>query len=399
MTMLNRDRLTDLRGAVRIGLDATAGIVSVVEHMHGTIQRRPSAFAGAPGAHGASGVAGLVYRTLQEGIGWTGRGLDWPLAAVHAILPDGAEAPARDAVIAALNGVYGDYLARTGNPLATEMSLRHRQGPAETCDAQDLIRAGKAPSADKLLVLAHGLCMNDRQWTREGHDHGAALAAELGYLPLYLRYNSGLHIAENGEQFAAHLERLIADWPVPVRDLSIIGHSMGGLVARSACFFAGRRDHTWLKSLRRMVFLGTPHLGAPLERGGRWLDMILETSPYSRPIARLGKARSAGIRDLGRGAIAPEGEGDVPLPAGVECYAVAATLAARTSPIVDRLLGDGLVPLNSALGRRKDGSRALGIPPRRQWIACDTSHFALLSSPDVHARLRAWLGSDHSDAG
>jgi pimeloyl-ACP methyl ester carboxylesterase len=177
-----------------------------------------------------------------------------------------------------------------------------------------------------------------------------------------------------------------------VRDLTIIGHSMGGLVARSACFFAGRRDHAWLKRLRRMVFLGTPHLGAPLERGGRWLDMILETSPYSAPIARLGKARSAGIQDLGRGAIAPEGEGDVPLPANVECYAVAATLVDRSSPIVDRLVGDGLVPLDSALGRGKD--RSLGIPSRRQWIACNTGHLALLSSRDVYTRLRTWIGSD-----
>jgi pimeloyl-ACP methyl ester carboxylesterase len=375
---------------MRIGLDATAGIVSVVEHMHGTIQRRPSPFDGARAGR-ASGVAGFVYRTLQEGIGWTGRGLDWPLAAMHANLPDGAQEPAREAVLAALNGVYGDYLQRTRNPLAIEMSLRHRSGPVETIDVLDLVRSGSAPRADKLIVLVHGLCMNDRQWTREGHDHGASLAAEFGRLPLYLRYNSGLRIAENGERFAEELERLVADWPLPVRDITIIGHSMGGLIARSACFFAGRRDHAWLKRLRRMVFLGTPHLGAPLERGGRWLDMILDASPYSAPIARLGKARSAGIQDLGRGAIAPEGERDVPLPADVECYAVAATLADRTSPIVDRLLGDGLVPLDSALGGRKDGS--LGIPSRRQWIACNTSHLGLLSSPDVHDRLRAWIGS------
>jgi len=306
-------------------------------------------------------------------------------------MPAGDDSPTRDAVLAALNGVYGDYLSRTRNPLAIEMSLRHHGKNVEARDRQSLLRLSEdASPSPKLLLLAHGLCMNDAQWSRDGHDHGASLAEELGYLPLYLRYNSGLAIAENGPQLAGLLETLTANWPVPLQEITFIGHSMGGLVARSACFFAERANHAWRKLVRRMVFLGTPHCGAPLERGGHWLDLVLDLSPYSAPIARLGKARSAGIRSLREGAITND-DRFVPLPANVACYAVAATLAKRRSLVADRLLGDGLVPLDSALGRHKDAARALGIPATRQWIAYEAGHLDLLSSLEVYAQLRKWL--------
>ena len=116
--------------------------------------------------------------------------------------------------------------------------------------------------------------------------------------PVYLHYNSGRHVSENGREFAALLEQLVAGWPVPVDELVIVGHSMGGLVARSACHHAEAQGQAWLASLTKLVCLGTPHHGAPLERGGRWVDVLLGLSPYVAPFARLGKARSAGITDL-----------------------------------------------------------------------------------------------------
>ena len=277
---MKSNQISDVRGAMRMGFDAAKGIVSVVERMHGTIQRRPAAI-GEASSSAASGVAALVYRGVRRGLDRLEIGIDRPLAFLQSRLTDGVEGPAREAVVAALNGVYGDYLARTYNPLAIEMSLRRWGERVEVGDRQSLLRlSGEAPPSDKLLVLAHGLCMNDLKWNRDGHDHGASLAAELGCVPLYLRYNSGLAVAENGERFAALLETLSTHWPVPVREISIIGHSMGGLVARSACHFAEQRDCAWLKLLRRMVFLGVPHCGAPLERGGHWLDAVLDLSPY-----------------------------------------------------------------------------------------------------------------------
>jgi len=76
--------------------------------------------------------------------------------------------------------------------------------------------------------MVHGLCLNDRHWRRDEHDHGAALADDLGLTPLYLRYNTGLHIGDNGRDFAKMLETLLRNWPRPVEELVILGHSMGG---------------------------------------------------------------------------------------------------------------------------------------------------------------------------
>ena len=190
----------------------------------------------------------------------------------------------------------------------------------------------------KLVVLLHGLCMNDLQWKRKGHDHGVSLARDLAYTPVYLHYNSGLHVSTNGRAFAERLETLVQLWPVPLTELVIIGHSMGGLVARSACHYGALARHEWVRRLDKLVFVGTPHHGAPLERGGNWVDLLLGASRYSAPLARLGKIRSAGITDLRFGNLLDEDwnkrdrfkrTGDlrlpVPLPQGVACYAIAAT--------------------------------------------------------------------------
>jgi hypothetical protein len=166
---------------------------------------------------------------------------------------------------------------------------------------------------------------------------------------------------------------------------------MGGLVARSACHYGGQQGHAWLAHLRRLVFLGTPHHGSPVERGSRGLLTVMDLSPYSAPLTRLGKSVSAGIQDLRHGAVTTEGSGFVRLPRGVRCYAAAATLGARRSLLADRLVGDGLVPLDSALGRHPDRSRALGVPKGRRWIGYEMGHLELLHRPEVYSQLRAWL--------
>lgn len=373
-----------------MAVDATEAVAEVVEKMHRTIQLRPGplgvAATGRPG-----GITGLVYRSVRAGIRLVGWAIDAGLAPVTALLPEGESSPARDAYRSAANGVYGDYLLRTGNPLAIDMSLRCRGRRLDIRDPSSVFEQHDDVTAvSKLLVLVHGLCMNDRQWNRDGHDHGAALADEFGYLPLYLRYNSGLSIASNGHRLAEMLETLIGNWGTPVEEVVIVGHSMGGLVARSACHQGCNAEHVWPKYLRKLVFLGTPHHGTPLERGGHGLDLVMDLSPYSMPITRLSKARSAGITDLRHGAIA-DGKQAVPLPSGVKCYAAAAARAAKRSLLSERLIGDGLVPLDSALGRHRDTSRTLAIPKDRQWIGYRMGHLDLLNHPEVYAQLRTWL--------
>jgi len=397
--MPNSNR-SHLRGAARMTFEAAEATAEVVENMHRTIQRRPSPLGDSRKAGPRSeedrtrGITGFVYRCVRGGIRLVGQAIDVGLAPAAALLPEGESSPARDAYRSVANGVYGDYLARTGNPLAINMGLRYRGRRIDPDNPGDLAsmfeQHGKASPPSKLLLLVHGSCMNDRHWNREGHDHGASLAGDLGYLPLYLRYNSGLHIASNGLQLAELLETLIGNCTTPVEELAIIGHSMGGLVARSACHHGRAAGHTWPMLLQKLVFLGTPHHGSPLERGGHGLDRLMEWSPYSMPITRLSKARSAGITDLRHGVISVDDE-VVPLPSGVKCYAAAAVRAAKRNVLSDRWVGDGLVPLDSALGRHRDAERTLAIPKNRQWVGFKMGHRDLLNHPDVYSQLHTWL--------
>jgi len=391
MPFLNRSQLSDVRGTARMAVDAAEATANVVEKMHRTIQMRPSPL-GVPVSDGTGGITGLVYRGVRRGIRLVGQAIEVSLARVARLAPEGKSSPARDAYRSVMNGVCGDYLVQTGNPLAIDMSLRFRGGPVSLSDPESIFEqhSDVTPKKKKLLVLVHGLCMNDRHWNRDGHDHGAALANELGYLPLYLRYNSGLQISSNGKALAELLETLIRNWTQPVEELAILGHSMGGLVARSACHHGRVAGHAWLKHLSKLVFLGTPHLGAPLERGGNGLEFVMDLSPYSIPLTRISRARSAGITDLRRGTISAT-QHSVPLPSGVKCYALAAVRAAKRNTLSERLVGDGLVPLDSALGQHRDTARKLAIPKARQWVGYRMGHSDLLSRPDVYARLYSWL--------
>jgi pimeloyl-ACP methyl ester carboxylesterase len=402
MTAQKRNHVTDLRGVSRMAIDATTGLTDLVEALHTRIARAPVSLGGPVVAGAVHGFTGLVYKSIRGVTRAVGGGIDAVLAQLGPMVGEMGSSSAREALVAALNGVLGDYLAATGNPLAIAMHLR-RDGTLLELTPAGLAASIPHPSP-KVIVLVHGLCMNDRQWKREGHDHGAALARDLQFTPLYLHHNSGLHISTNGRAFAELLEALVAAWPVPLEELVIVAHSMGGLVARSAYHTGTAAKHLWPRKLRKLVLLGTPHHGAPLERGGHWIDLLLEKTPYTAPFARLGKIRSAGITDLRHGTVLQEDwqgrdrfahGGDrrrpVALPEGVRCYAIAATTAKSAGDLRSGVSGDGLVPLASALGRHDDPRLALAFPEANQWIAYDTGHLGLLNNRAVYERIRSWL--------
>ncbi|WP_310383408.1 alpha/beta hydrolase [Roseateles sp.] len=394
---------SDLRGMAQLGSQATAGIARIVEGVHQSIWDRLG-MPGGPTAGQTRGITGLAYKSVHGVNRLVGVGLQALLRRIEASSPAGAqESPQRAALLAALNGVMGDHLLATQNPLATPMSLRW-QGQA--LDWQDLPPAF-APTG-KVLLLIHGLCMNDLQWQTSHQDrlvdHGQALAQALGYTAIYLRYNSGLHTSQNGRELAAQLEQLARHWPTPIEEISIVAHSMGGLLTRSACQLAAEQNMSWLPRLKNIIFLGTPHHGAPLERAGNWIDVLLGSTSYTAPLAKLGQLRSAGITDLRHGHVRDEDwQGDnrfhrlpdqrliTPLPAGVNCFAVAATMAAKRGALANRLIGDGLVPLHSALGEHSDPRRDLGFAKSEQLVCYRMNHMELLSSPLLTQQMLDWL--------
>ncbi len=421
-------RPTDLRGVAQLATQATKGVATMAEGVHQSVWGTmgvSSAKTAKNKAPQTGGLTGLIYKSVRGITSLVGQGLDASLAKLEPLfaLADAAapQSHEREAVLAALNGVLGDTLAATQNPLATPMTLR--------CQGRVLVsaspKAGKAPTvaadtqafaaiqnvSGKIAVLIHGLCMNDLQWAvphdSAVFDHGALLSEALGYTPVYVRYNTGLHTSQNGHAFSKQLDAMVKNWPVPVTEITVLCHSMGGLVTRSAVHSAQQSGAGWLAHLKNIVFLGTPHHGAPLERACNWVDILLGSTPYSRPFAKLGQIRSSGITDLRYGfVLAAHWEGHdrfafagsdsvanrqaLPLPEGVACFAVAGTTS--KPPESGSLMGDGLVPVASALGKHANAALALEFPPENQFIAYGTDHLALLKSEAIAAQLVRWLG-------
>ena len=399
-------RSSDIRGIAQLANQATQGVTSITEGVHLSVLATIG-FRGGRAEGQTRGLTGMVYTSVRVVTQLLGKGLDVTLAALQPLFDmlegEKPETPRREAVLAVLNGVMGDRLVASENSFAVPMGLRYR---GQALELQSLPPMPKVTG--KVLLMIHGLCMSDLQWHARnktpGTDHGEVLASTLGYTPVYVRYNSGLHTSDNGRELATQLEQLLGHWPVPVEELCVVAHSMGGLVMRSAVHVAGQQAMHWPTSLKSIVFLGTPHHGAPLERVGNWLDALMGSSPYTKPFNALGQIRSAGITDLRYGHVLDDDwQGydrfhlrsdqrlPLPLPDGVACYTVAATKAARRSALVDRLIGDGLVPLNSALGHHAEADRTLGFAQDSQWIAYHTSHMELLSRPEVTRRLVQWL--------
>lgn len=376
----------DATGLARLLLQGVDATTDLVEEVHAGILGLPAPSGEGRRARVTRGIPRLVYQGIRATTGLVGHGLEAALARLPESPTSQHVSLRREALVAALNGVLGDHLAASGNPLALQARLRigGLAAPLERDRWPDMA----PPPTPRLLVQVHGLCMNDLQWRRGGHDHGARLAEDLGFTPVHLHYNSGMAIAHNGKALSHLLQQLLDAWPVRIDRFALLGHSMGGLVARAAIAEAARRRHGWVRRLDQLVFLGTPHHGAPLERGGNMLERALGATRWTAPFARLGQLRSAGIQDLRHGAPA----GQAPLPRHVSIYAIAGSTA-RGEATDSRVWvpGDGLVPVASALGEHRNPGRDLALPASRRLVVAGTGHLDLLASQDVYRRLAHWL--------
>jgi pimeloyl-ACP methyl ester carboxylesterase len=383
-----------IQGAGSLTIDAVLAITDIVESMHKRISPL-STVRSASEKEQLSGISGLVYRNIRNLTTLVGKSIDAPLAAISKTLDTQPDSTSTQALLAALNGVMGDHLLLTDNSLAIPMHFRKEGIILNEVQLSDVIKQ----SNGKLLVMIHGLCMNDLQWCREGHDHGAELAKESGVGVIYLHYNTGQHISDNGKQFADLLESLV-NLAYEQLTIKIVAHSMGGLVSRSAYHVSENSGYKWPKKLEKLVFLGTPHHGAALEKAGNWIDLILGSHSYTVPFARLVKIRSAGITDLRYGNVQKsdwnsterfEFSGDnrtpMPLPETVQCFAVATS----ANESVKSPLGDGLVTIKSALGENQNSAFNLHFPESNKWVGTNINHMQLLNDPEVYQQLKTWF--------
>ena len=388
---------------------AAAG--GLIQEMHEGIAQRPFGILGAAAAPVRAvhdGITRGVYRAVRLGLGLAPRGVGG-LVALRAgdEGPSLAATPAGSVTLAALNGLYGNHLAERGNPLALGMEVRRGAGAVPV--TSEGLASAFPDATSRIAVFIHGLCETDDAWRqfplggdRSGRrTYGERLRDELGYTPVHVRYNTGLRVSHNGRALALLLDELIDGWPTGVAELVLVGHSMGGLVARSACHYGERDARRWTDAVRHVFCLGAPHLGADLEKSVNVLAWALGRMPETRAWSSFLNARSVGIKDLRFGACVDEHWRDadpdeflrdrcheVPLLADANYYFVAASV--REGP-VGSLVGDLLVRIPSASGRGTGKGRRIPFEFDSGLELSGLNHFDLLNHPAVYEQIRTWL--------
>jgi pimeloyl-ACP methyl ester carboxylesterase len=405
-------RKSDIRAVGDLGGEALAAGGALIKEMHTGIASRPFGVLG-PAAAPVRVVHDRVSRAVYAGVGTSLRGAARRAALVAAArrgddtTPPLTTTPRGSLALGALNGMYGNHLHERSSSLAVEMELRRRG--ATVSATPDGLATGYPDATSRIAVFVHGLCGDDECWrvfplrgrVPGRRTYGERLQDELSFTPVHVRYNTGLHISDNGRALAALLDEVASGWPVAVEEIVLIGHSMGGLVVRSACHYGEADGRRWTDAVRHVFCLGSPHLGADLEKGVNALAWGLGRIPETRAIAKLLNARSLGIKDLRFGSCAEEDWSDcdpdaflddrgteVPFLPDASYYFVGATLSPGP---VGSLLGDLLVRMPSASGRGNGKGRRIPFEVDNGHELVGMTHFDLLNHPAVYEQLRAWI--------
>jgi hypothetical protein len=401
----------EIRALGDIAGEAIGGAASHVHDMHEAIASRVFAAVG-PGAAPVRVVHDGIARGVYSAVGVLSGALVKGAAAAVSVTrapdaPSLSESTRGRVAIGALNGAFGDALERRGNALALPMTVR-RKGRDVPLTEPALAQA--FPHAKpRLALFVHGLCETDDAWRIAADRHvpyGARLARELDYTPIYVRYNSGRHISENGRDLAGVLDRLTAAWPAEVSEMTIIGHSVGGLVARSACHYGAGSE--WVPKVRHLFALGAPHHGAPLERITNVASHALARLPETRSFSRALNLRSAGVKDLRYGYLRDEdwhGQDpdtflrntgrEIPFLGSANTYFVCATVSHDPHSHFGRLVGDLLVLRASAWAHGGRGEQ-MQFPIDNYRHLGGVHHFDLLNHPAVYGQIKRWLTSDRA---
>jgi pimeloyl-ACP methyl ester carboxylesterase len=311
-----------------------------------------------------------------------------------------------DTGIGILNGIIGDYLHNENSELAVQMQFYKNQRPIFL--SEESFNQEYPNPSNKICISIHGLTNDESVWDfadKAGTNYGNKLETDFGYTPFYIRYNTGRHISENGKELSQLIDSLLRTYPVKVEEIIFIAHSMGGLIVRSACYYAPLQDYGWVRYLNKVIFLGTPHLGAPLEKFGNIVSNILKKIPvsYTNISGDIINLRSAGIKDLRYGYITDEDwknhnpdallqnhKMEIPLPKNVKYYLITGTVTKNPDHIVSQWFGDSLVRRKSATGQ-SHGKHKLAFEMRNHREFAGFSHHKLVNSSLVYEQISQWV--------
>lgn len=403
------DASREYAAAIELLGDAATGIAGTVERMHHAIAKRPFGLLGKPAEPAQKlhdSISHLVYTSVRAGFTVGGAVASTAAEIAGSSRPAGSllDTPVGRTAAGIVNGAFGER-RDTGLPPMTV-----RQDGAVVPVETEALRQAYPDATGHIVVFLHGLIETERWWyprAKEGEpvrvDFGTRLSADIGSTAVFPRYHTGRNISTNGRDLAELLARLTEQWPTTVEQISIVGHSMGGLVARSAVHQAVEGAQPWTGKLAHVVCLGSPHKGAPLEVGAHMLSWALRKLDESAPLGELLEQRSEGIKDLrygyvhdsewaNRDADALYGRAPRPkalLPDGARQHFLTVTIGRNRDGVVTRMLGDALVTADSA--------DDISLPAERHW-AGGLHHFDLLHHDDVYAKIRDWLGSEPGPA-
>jgi len=309
-----------------------------------------------------------------------------------------------DLFVSIVNGVLGDFLQKNQNGLALPMEFYFQNRPL--CLTRKNIENVYHKTTSKICIMVHGLTCNEKTWEFQSSPattYGTLLQQDLGYTPFFVRYNTGLHISENGRKFSALLTGLLKAYPKEVEEIVIIGHSMGGLVIRSGCWYGQEEQADWTRHVTKIVYLATPHLGAPFEKFGNVLSGVLKKIPisYIKVIADIINVRSSGIKDLRFGNVVDEDWADhdpdvilknhkttIPLLEGASHYAISGSLNSDPSHCFTRLIGDPMVQKSSALGQSKQKDQHIDFCGYREFS--EVGHIRMAHCRRVYEQIKRW---------
>jgi len=301
------------------------------------------------------------------------------------------------------HGILGDRLEKWSLPFSQEMCLI-QDGKALELNKESI---SNLHLTGKISVLVHGLVSDETMWTYDVEkDYGRELQKEFGISPVYLRYNSGRHISDNGKSLDAILQVLCKLSPKKIQEITFVTHSMGGLVTRSACFYGQKNRSNWVSRVKRIFFIGSPHHGAPLEKFGNLVTTILGKIP--NPFTYLTKEainlRSAGIKDLRYGFLVEEDwkgkdldafhiheKTHVPLLKTAKHYIISGTVSENEDSFLSTFFGDAVVGKESSLGKSGNAKYNLEFSHENIKIIPGVHHIQLMHDPQVYEALRGLM--------
>lgn len=390
-----------IEGLAQLATSGLTGIADIVMEMHREIVLRPLGLHTERGRKfWNKGLTGRIYGLTKNIMGHSGEGVALSLRTFNRLTPSQQRRPLtamQHFLIGVINGVTGDHLIHMRNPMALPMMFYDRYGQPQRGEVRG-----------RVIILAHGLCMSHLSWD-PGESVG--LGEQIAYhspqsTVLYLNYNTGRRISQNGRTYANLLQELLDKNP-HITDIDLIGHSMGGLISRSALFYGKQMGYDWPSIADRLVCLGSPHHGAVLERLGFLVQERLGQVPFAGVLAKLFDIRSAGVIDLRHGSVRDDdwehlegrlGQKDdvrkpAPLPSSVKTFLVAGTLekGPTSTSRTMQALGDYLVSVSSALGEHGNALHRLKVPESRKAVFYGVNHMALQYHPAVRNQVIAWL--------